>query len=154
MAENVHFAAVSDWKAAQALLTFEPRQPTVPKDLEAARLRIYVRDHKMRELAVDERTLEAYYNGFVFTQSRKGVEEARRLALDVSYGREPREASIGGHAARAYELGPEPEPDDIDGRPPSVVTWHDGEMFFFLASAEMPVGELIPIAASIYAPRT
>jgi|KBSSwiS6_1023812.scaffolds.fasta_scaffold03550_3 hypothetical protein len=154
MAENIHFAAVPDWKAAQAMLTFEPRQPTIPAGLEPARLRIFVRDHKMRELAVAERTLEAFYTGFVFTQSRKGVEEARRLALDVSYGRDRQEASIGGHAARAYELGPEPEPDDIDGRPPSVVTWHDGEMFFFLASGEMPVAELIPIAASIYAPRT
>ena len=154
MAENAHFAAVSDWTAAQAMLAFEPRRPTLPAGFEPARLRIFMRDHKLRELAVGERTLEAFYPGFVFTQSRKGVEEARRLALDVSYGRDRHEASIGGHAARAYELGPVPEPDDIDGRPPSVVTWHDGEMFFFLASGELPVQELIPIAASIYAPRS
>jgi hypothetical protein len=35
---------------------------------------------------------------------------------------------------------------------PSVVTWHDGEMFFLIASGEMKVEELIPIAVSIYAP--
>ena len=152
MVENAHFRAVSDWTAAQAMLTFEPRKPTVPAGLEPARLRIYMRDHKMRELSVGERTLEAFFDGFVLTQSRKGIEEARRLALDVSYGSDRREASIAGHAARAYELGPEPEPDDIDGRQPSVVTWHDGEMFFFLASGDRPVADLIPIAASIYDP--
>jgi hypothetical protein len=33
---------------------------------------------------------------------------------------------------------------------PSVVAWHDGEMFFLIASGEMRVEELIPIAASMY----
>lgn len=136
------------------MLTFQPFEPTFAAGHELRSLRIFTRDHKMRELSVGERSLEAHYGPFVISQSRKGVEEARRLALDVSYGREPREGTIAGHAARIYELGPEPQPDDIDGRPPSVVVWHDGEMFFLIASGEMAVDELVPIAASMYASRS
>jgi hypothetical protein len=151
---NQHFAGVSSWDAAREMLTFQPFEPTFTAGHELQSLRIYIRDHKMRELPIGERSLEVHYGRFVISQSRKGVEEARRLALDVSYGRERQEGAIGGHAARIYELGPEPEPDDIDGRSPSVVTWHDGEMFFLIASGELPVADLIPIAASIYDPRS
>jgi len=78
----------------------------------------------------------------------------RQLDLDArgNVARDPQEGAIAGHAARIYELAPEPEPDDIDGRMPSVVTWHDGEMVFLIASGELPVADLIPIAASMYAP--
>jgi hypothetical protein len=154
MAENQHFASVPDWTAAREMLTFQPLEPSVTAGLERTGLRIFVRDHKMRDVAIGERSLEAHYGRFVFSQARKGVEEARRLALNVSYGRDPRESTIAGHPARMYELGAEPEPNDIDGRMPSVVTWHDGEMFFLIASGEMEVKELIPIAASIYSPRS
>jgi len=109
-----------------------------------------VRDHKLRELSVGDRTLEAHYGAFVVSQSRKGAREARCLALVVSYGRAPREARIAGHAARVYELGAEPAPDDIDGRDPSVVTWHDAEMFYLIASARMSADELVRIANSLY----
>jgi hypothetical protein len=136
------------------MLTFQPVKPTFTADRELRSLRIFVRDHKMRELPIGDRSLEVHYERFVVSQSRKGAEEARRLALDVSYGRNPREGMIGGHPARMYELGPEPEPDDIDGRPPSVVAWYDGEMFFLIASGEMPLAELIPIAASMYDPQS
>jgi hypothetical protein len=153
MTNNQHFASVPDLAAAGEMLTFKPLEPMFTAGLERQGLRIFIRDHKMRDVAVADRSLEAHYGRFVFSQSRKGVDEARRLALDVSYGREPREAIIAGHAARAYERGPEPEPDDPDGRMPSVVTWHDGEMFFLIASGEMPVEQLVPIAASIYDPR-
>jgi hypothetical protein len=51
-----------------------------------------------------------------------------------------------------YELGPEPPPDDIDGRSPSVVAWHDGEMFYLLASIEMAADVLVRIATSLYGP--
>jgi hypothetical protein len=151
---NHHFAGVSSWDAAREMLTFQPLQPAFTAGHELRSLRIYVRDHKMRELPIAERSLEVHYGQFVISQSRKGAEEARRLALDVSYGRDPQEGAIAGHAARIYELGPEPEPDDIDGRMPSVVTWHDGEMLLLIASGELPVADLIPIAASMYAPRT
>jgi hypothetical protein len=70
----------------------------------------------------------------------------------VSYGRDPREARIAGHEARVYELGPEPEPDDIDGGREAVVVWHDVGMFFLVASREMASDELIEIAISLYPP--
>ena len=153
MAENPHFASADSWDAAREMLTFQPFEPAFTAGHELRSLRIYVRDHKMRELPIGERSLEVHYGQFVISQSRKSAEEARRLALDVSYGRDPREGAIAGHAARIYELAPEPEPDDIDGRMPSVVAWHDGEMVFLIASGELPVADLIPIAASMYAPR-
>jgi hypothetical protein len=152
--ENPHFESAASWDAAREMLTFQPFQPAFTAGFELRSLRIHVRDHKMRELPIGERSLEVHYGPLVISQSGKGAEEARRLALDVSYGREPREGAIAGHVARIYDLGPEPEPDDIDGRMPSVVTWHDGEMFFLIASGELPVADLIPIAASIYDPRT
>lgn len=154
MPENPHFASAASWDAAGEMLTFLPFQPAFTAGHELRSLRIHVRDHKMRELPIGERSLEVHYTQFVISQSRKGAEEARRLALDVSYGREPQDGAIAGHAARMYELGPEPEPDDLDGRMPSVVTWHDAEMFFLIASGELPVADLIPIAASMYAPHT
>ncbi len=49
-----------------------------------------------------------------------------------------------------YELGPEPPPDDIDGRNPSVVTWQDAEMFYLIASGEMSSDKLLKIAISLY----
>jgi len=134
------------------MLTFRPRVPTRTAGLPLQALRIHVRDHKRRELPLSERTLEAHYGRFVLSQARKTDEEARRLATDVSYGRDPREARIAGHDARVYELGPEPEPDDIDGRSPAVVVWHDAGMLFLVASGEMTSDELIGIAISLYPP--
>ena len=84
------------------------------------------------------------------SQARRGEEEAPRLALAVSYGRAGRDGEIAGRAARFYELGPEPPPDDIDGRSPAVVVWHDGELFYLVASGSMPSDELVRIANSIY----
>lgn len=154
MGDNPHFASAPSWDAARELLVFQPLKPAFTGGRELQSLRIYVRDHKMRELPIGERTLEAHYGTFVISQAHKGVSEARRLALEVSYGGDPREASIAACAARAYELGPEPEPGDPDGRPPSVVTWHDAGMFLLVASGELPVAELIPIAASMYSARS
>jgi hypothetical protein len=154
MAENQHFAIVPDWTAAREMLTFQPFEPSFTAGLARAGLRIFIRDHKMRDVAIGDRSLEAHYGRFVLSQARKGVEESRRLVVNVSYGRDPRDATIAGHPARIYELGGEPEPDDVDGRMPSVVAWHDGEMFFLIASGEMRVEELIPIAASIYSAKS
>jgi hypothetical protein len=147
---NAYFAPARNWKEARKLISFIPRElkKTAGRKLQA--LRIHIRDHKQRDLAVTARTLEAHYGDFVFTQSWKGEAEARRWALEVSYGREPREVEIGGRAGRMYELGPEPPADDIDGRSSAVVAWCDGEMFYFLASDRMEVGELVPIARSVY----
>jgi len=68
----------------------------------------------------------------------------------VSYGRAGQAAEIAGRAAKIYELGPEPEPDDIDGRSPAVVVWADGELFCLVASSTMLVQELVKIAKSLY----
>ena len=150
MTGNPHFETALSWKAARAMLTFQPLEPEHTAGLRLQAIRIHVRDHKLRELSVDDRTLEAHYGGFVLSQARKGVNEARRLALDVPYGRAGRDARIAGCAARVYELGPEPAPGDIDGRSPAVVTWHDAEMFYLIASDEMSSDELVRIAVSLY----
>jgi hypothetical protein len=99
---------------------------------------------------VEGRTLEVHYGAFVLSQSRPGAQEAERLALSVRYGPTAREAQVAGHAARVYELGPEPEPGDIDGRSPAVVTWHDAAMFYLIASGEMSSNNLVKIATSLY----
>jgi hypothetical protein len=150
---SLHFATPTSWDAARALVTFVPRVPNATAVAAPPALRVYVRDHKLRAVPIGERTLEAHYGRFVFSQSRRTPEEARRLALDVSYGRAPQEASILGRPARVYELGPEPMPDDVDSRSPAVVVWHDGEMFYLLASGEMTAEALATIAMSVYSDR-
>jgi hypothetical protein len=161
MTGSPYFESPRNWKAARALLTFRPVEPKHTAGFRLQSIRIFVRDHKLRELPVEDRTLEAHYGGFSLCQSRRGAAEARRLALDVSYGRVVRDSQIAGHPARIYELGPEPEPEDIDGRSPSVVVWHDAEMFYLVASHEMSSDKLVKIAQSLYpsgpkwfAPRT
>jgi uncharacterized protein len=151
---NPHFATAASWKAAQALLTFVPRLPAGAAVEPPPSLRVYVRDHKLRAVPVGERTLEAHYARFVFTQSRRTPEEAQRLALEASYGRAPQDASILGRPARVYELGPEPPPGDVDGRSPAVVVWHDAAMFYLLASEELRADALVAIAMSLYAERS
>ena len=84
------------------------------------------------------------------SQSGPGPAEARRLTLETSYGRNPIEAQLLGREARIYERGPEPDPDDIDGSMPAVVTWHDGAVHHVVASAELGTTEQIDIAMSIY----
>jgi hypothetical protein len=148
-----HFATAASWEAARALVTFAPRVPTATAGMAPPALRVHVRDHKLRAVPVAERTVEAHYDQFVFTQSHRTPDDARRLALDVSYGQAPREASILGRPARVYELGPEPMLDDVDGRSPAVVAWHDGPLFYLLASGEMTVDGLILIAMSVHSDR-
>ena len=132
------------------MLTFRPREPRHTAGLRLSSIRIHVRDHKLRELPVADRTLEAHYGAFVLSQARRSAAEARRLALDVSYGLGGRDTQIAGCAGRAYERGPQPEPHDIDGLSPAVVVWHDREMFYLIASDEMPSANLIRIATSLY----
>jgi hypothetical protein len=147
-----YFTAVATWSDAERLLTFVPLQPHDTAGFQLESLRIHVRDHSERALPIGDRTLEAHYGGFVLSQARRGGAEARRLALDVSYGPAPRDARIRRHEARIYELGPEVPPDDIDGRSPAVVTWHDGDMFFMVASGRLTADVLMRVALSI-APR-
>lgn len=150
MTTNPHFETADSWNAAETMLAFRPLQPTYTAGFELEAIRIYVRDHRQRELTIPDRTCEAHYGSFVVSQSRRTPDESRRLALEVSYGDNPIVARVFEHEARLYELGPEPAPEDIDGRSPAVVTWHDGDMFFLVASSEMPSIELQKIAMSLY----
>jgi len=148
---NVHFETAASWREAGKMLTFEPVQPRQTAGFKLQALRIHVRDHKRRELPAGVRTLEAHYGGFVLSEARAASRtEARRRALDTSYGAEGRDVDVGGHAGKAYEIGPEPEPDDPDGRMPAVVTWSDGEMFYLVASGELLADLLLRIARSVY----
>ena len=88
------------------MLTFQPLEPKHTAGLRLQSIRIHVRDHKLRELSVDDTTLEEHFGGFVLSEARKSANEARRLALKVPYGRAGRDAQIAGCAPRVYELGP------------------------------------------------
>ena len=148
---DAHFGTVPSWEAARLMLTFQPLRPAYTAASSLQALRIHVKDHKSREVPIGDRTLEAHYDQFVLSQSRKGVDEARRLALVVSYGRAPREARIAGREARVYERGAEPDEDDPDGRLPAIVTWHDGDMFYLIASDHLLTDVLVTIGDSLYA---
>lgn len=150
MTSNPHFETVSSWKAARKLLTFRPLEPGYTAKRRLRSLRIHVLDHKMRSVSLNDRSLEAHYGDFVLSQAHKGVEEAQRMVLAVSYGRGGHDELIAGRAARVCQLGPEVPPDDIDGRMPAVVAWHDAELFCLLASDTMPSDQLIRIARSLY----
>ena len=132
------------------MVAFQPLVPAHTAGLLLQSIQIHVRDHKRRELPIEDRTLETHYGGFVLSQSRKGAQEARRLALNVSYGRAARDTRIAGRDGRVYERGPDPAPGDIDGRSPAVVTWHDADMFYLIASGAMSADDLVRIARSLY----
>lgn len=148
--DNPHFATAETWEEAATMLSFEPRVPRDTLGLELTSLRIHVRDHRRRDLRVEDRTLEAHYGAFVVSQAWKGDGEARRWALEVGFGPAPRPVRVAGREGRLYERGPEPPPDDIDGRMPAVVTWHDGGRFYLVASGELEAETLHRIAASLY----
>jgi len=150
MSANVHFESARSWDDARRLLSFAPSEPAYTAGRALRSLRVHLRDHRQRELELTGRTLEAHYGDFVLSQSHPGSDEAKRLALEVTYGRSPQPVVIAHHEARLYEPGPEPPPDDIDGRLPAVVTWHDNGRFFLIASQELPTDTLMEIAISLY----
>ncbi|MGD8417548.1 MAG: hypothetical protein PVH91_10860 [Pseudomonadales bacterium] len=147
--DNPHFQRVPDRQAAAALLDFEPSTLRHTAGYEIESLSVHLLDHRKRELPPRARSLEAHYGAFVFSQKRCTPTEAARLALSERYGSAPKEARIAGHPGRVYDLGEEVAPDDIDGRPPAVVVWHDGDMFYLIASDRLPASTLAAIAASI-----
>ena len=150
MKNNPHFESAETWEQAGKRLGFEPRVPSHTEGLELGSLSIYLRDHKMRVVPPEDRTLEAHYGDFVLSQSQPGIDEARRQALEVSYGQALGECRVHGHAGRVYELGPVPDPGDIDPRPPAVVVWHEGAMFYLVASDRLSSDLLLRIASSLY----
>src|SRR5262245_47118618 len=125
------------------MLTFSPLQPIFTAGNELRSLRVHVRDHKMRRVPVGDRTLEAYYGGFVLSQARKGAEEAHKWVTSVTYGRAEQFVDIAGRVARICELGPEPPQDDIDGRTPAVVAWADEGLFLLVASDTISAAEIL-----------
>jgi hypothetical protein len=150
MTRNPHFESPPTWEAARALLSFAPLELNETSGHRLQSLAIYVRDHRLREIAPTDRSLEAHFGAFSFTQARKGIDEARRWALEVAYGRAAAQGHVAGHPARIYELGPKVPVDDIDGRSPAVVVWHDGEMFYLIASDRLQSPELLAIAETLY----
>ncbi len=151
MPENPHFESVPSWQAAAEKLNFKPLVPGKHFKHKLKSLRIFVRDHKMRQLPIGDRSLEAFFGSFMFSQTQRAdADEARRQTVEVSYGQFGQEALIASHVGRGYELGPKPPAEDIDGRSPSVVVWHDGNMSYMLASSERPLIDLIKIAGSFY----
>jgi len=76
--DNPHFERPPTWEAAGALLTFEPQAPaeTLGRDLQG--LYVFVRDHRMRDVPKGDRSLEAHYGTFSFSQKRQPVDEAAR----------------------------------------------------------------------------
>lgn len=148
---NPHFMTVDSWAEAAAQVTFAPRPPSHTAGHRLASIRIHMMDHRRRALPAEERSVEAHYGTFVVTQQRAAsAAEARRLALERSYGADSTATTVAGHEARAYELGPDPGPDDIDGRMPAVIAWADGDVFHLVASGELDVAQLAQIAQSIY----
>lgn len=143
MSDESHFLAVDNWVDAESRLGFTPLRP----EAEPTALRIHVRDHKLREV---QPTLEAYFARYVLSQALRDPAEARRLARDQRYGPDPLQVDIAGLDGVAYELGQVPDPDDIDPRPPAVVTWADDELFVLLASDSMTAAQLIEVAQSLY----
>src|SRR5207248_8244131 len=72
---NPHFETARSWKAAQELIAFTPLEPKYTAGLRLRSIRVHVRDHKMRELAVGDRTLEAHYGQFAISQIRQPAAE-------------------------------------------------------------------------------
>ena len=147
---NPHFEFPRDWKEAREMVDFVPLEPAECLGCRLQSLAVFVCDHRHRELPAADRSLEAHYGGFVFSQAMRGIEEARRLALETRYGPAPAEARVAGREARIFELGPEPEAGDIDSRSPAVVAWCDTDMFYLVASDRFAAADLLQVAESVY----
>lgn len=153
MQRTKHFETVADWEQAAGLVAFQPRRPTFTAGFRLLSLAIHVMDHRKRRLPVGRRSLEAQYGGFCIDQKRAtSAAEARRKALSMPYGLAARTVHVAGHEGRSYALGPEPDPDDPDGRSPAVVVWHDSDLFYLVASGQLDEEPLLRIASSMYAP--
>ena len=149
MVHNPHFVAVASIDEAETLLTFRPSIPNFTAECELDSIAVFVMDQRRREVPLRDRTVELHFGRFVVSQQRPGPEDARRLALEVSYGPTPIHLQLAGHPGRGYELGPEVPPDDIDGRAPAVVVWANGDRFNLVASSELRLNALIEIAGSL-----
>ena len=150
MSANPHFQSLASWAAAREWLCFAPLEPAHTAGCELQSLSVFVRDHRQRKLVRADRSLEAHYGDFVVSQSWHGPTEACRRALEVSYGADPREVRIGGHAGRRYELGSRVPAMDPEGPSAAVVVWHDGELLLLVASVKLATCTLVDVAQSMY----
>lgn len=149
MRDNPHFERLADWETARARLDFALAVPGDTLGHALVSLSLYVRDHRMRGVRAEKQTLEAHYGAFNFSLSRPGVEAARLAVVETSYGATSRTERVKDCEARVYPMGPEPEPDDPDGRMPAVVVWADEDRFYFLASHDLDEEALLVIARSV-----
>lgn len=151
MARNDHFETATDWAAAARLVDFEPRRPAFTAGFDLVSLAVFVMDHRKRRLPVRARSLEAHYGGFVVDQKcTASAKDAERRALSTPYGSAAEVVRVAGFEGRSYALGPEPDPDDIDGRSPAVIAWSDGATSFLVASVQLDEATLLRIASSMY----
>ncbi|MGF1460634.1 MAG: hypothetical protein ACFBSG_16610 [Leptolyngbyaceae cyanobacterium] len=152
MASNPHFQAVADWQQAADWLAFTPRCPNFTAASLLRSLAIYVVDHHSHPIPKRDRIIEAHYDGFCIAQQRcRSVDEASYHALSVAYGTAGEAVSVAGYVGCRYALGPVTAPDDIDGRIPAVVVWHEQERFYLVASTRLRSEALLQIAVSMYA---
>lgn len=147
------FEVVDSWAAAAALVVFRPRAPRDTGGASVRERRVFVRDHRGRELPAAARTLDTDYGTWAFSQSQHTIDEARRLVFERSYGAASTPVTLASGPGRAYASGPAPAPGDADGQLPAVVVWHDGPMFYCVSSAVLPLDRLIAIGDS-FAPVT
>lgn len=147
---NPHFEPVDSWTDARDRIDFEPRVPSFTADCRRRSLSIHVVDHRRRRLPQRERSLEAHYDRFVIDQKRASSPlAATRLATETSYGPDPQRITVGRCEGRSYRIGPEVDPDDVDGRSPAVVVWSDGDLVCLVASTELDADALLRIADSM-----
>lgn len=142
------FVACASWPESARLLTFVPRAPRDCDGDRVAALRVFVRDHRGRELPAARRTVEAHYATFVFSQSSDVTGPASRLLRGPITG-DATAVTIQGRPGFLYPQGPEPSPDDPDGRRPALVVWEDNGVHLLLASDELTPTRLVLIAESI-----
>ncbi|MGE0812414.1 MAG: ankyrin repeat domain-containing protein [Vicinamibacterales bacterium] len=143
------FEPVGSWAEAAALVTFTPRVPGPALGRRPDLLRVFVRDHRGRDVPPSRRTLEARFGDVWFSQSQHTPDEARRRALDTAYGRRSVPVAIGRLDGRAFPADRDVAPDDPDGPSPAVVAWADGPMCFLLVSPERSIDELTRMAGTI-----
>ena len=151
MKNEEHFKQMGDWKEAAEYLSFNPRRPSFTAGYSLETLQIHVMDHRRRHIPVNRRSLEAHFGGFVVDQKRLGSDyDARRKALSTTYGQGIKTVHVAGNVGRSYALGPEVDPQDVDGRVPAVVVWHDADLFYLVASDRLDREQLCQIALSMY----
>lgn len=150
MARSVHFRTVADWTEAAALVDFVPRRPRFTAGFRRSSLAVHVLDHHTRPLPIGRRSVEAHYGGFVVSQQRAASPPAAtRMALSTAYGSVATTVWVAGYEGRSYPLGPEPHPDDLDGRSPAVVVWAEDDRFYLVASDRLDEPVLLRVAASL-----